>query len=301
MQSHGYGEVQDAEGWRVDRVDLGAAGVASVQLARVGPARWGYVPRGPVPATAGGLRVLAAWARREGLARLRVEPEAPPRFAAVLRGEGFRPAPALHPTHTLLLGLSSEAEVLAGMKPKHRYNIRLAEKREVTVEAGDDAAELARQHEATAGRQRISAAGVEFYERRLRRLEWCRVYVARHQGEALAAIMVARFDGRAYYLFGGSNQVKRNLMPTYAVQWAAIRDAIAAGCASYDFWGVPPDPDPEHPWYGLWQFKTGFGGAMVEYAGAWDLVIDRAGERILGAREALRRGVKTLTRLRNIR
>jgi hypothetical protein len=301
MQSHGYGEVQDAEGWRVERVDLGAAGVASVQLARVGPARWGYVPRGPVPVTAGGLRVLVAWARREGLARLRVEPEAPPGFAATLRGEGFRPAPALHPTHTLLLDLGSEAELLAGMKPKHRYNIRLAEKRGVTVDEGGDAAELARQHEATAGRQRISAAGIEFYERRLRHLDWCRIYVARHQGEALAAIMVARFDGRAYYLFGGSTQAKRNLMPTYAVQWAAIRDALAAGCASYDFWGVPPDPDPQHPWYGLWQFKTGFGGTMVEYAGAWDLVLDPARERVLAAREALRRGVKTLTGLRNIR
>ncbi|MEP7105717.1 MAG: peptidoglycan bridge formation glycyltransferase FemA/FemB family protein [Chloroflexota bacterium] len=301
MQSHGYGEVQRAEGWAVERVDLGTAGIASVQLARVGPARWGYVPRGPIPAGAAAVRVLTAWARREGLARLRVEPEAPAEFTAALRAEGFRPAPALHPVHTLILDLSSEADLLAGMKPKHRYNIRLAEKRGVTVDDEGDAAELARQHQATAGRQRISAAGIEFYERRLRSLEWCRIYVARHDGEALAAIMVARFDGRAYYLFGGSSQVKRSLMPTYAVQWAAIRDAIAAGCASYDFWGVPPNADPEHPWYGLWQFKTGFGGTLVEYAGAWDLVLDRGGERLLRARERIRSGVKTLGRLRNIR
>ena len=301
MQSFGYGQVQTAEGWALERVDLGAAGAASVQLATAGPARWGYLPRGPVPATAGALRVLTAWARRQGLARLRVEPEAPAEFAQVLRQEGFRAAPALHPTHTLLLDLGPEADLLAGMKPKHRYNIRLAAKRGVTVDDQGDAAELARQHDATAGRQGISAASREFYERRLRLLEWCRVYVARHQGEALAAILVARFDDRAYYLFGGSTQVKRNLMPTYAVQWAAIRDAGAAGCRAYDFWGVPPDADPQHPWAGLWQFKTGFGGRLMDYAGAWDLVLDRGGERLIAAREALRRGVKRVSRLRNIR
>jgi hypothetical protein len=301
MQSFGYGEVQTAEGWSLERVDLGAAGVASVQQAMAGPARWGYLPRGPVPATAGALRVLTAWARRQGLARLRVEPEAPAEFAEVLGQEGFRPAPALHPTHTLVLDLGPEADLLAAMKPKHRYNIRLATKRGVTVDDRGDAAELARQHDATAGRQGISAAGREFYERRLRQLEWCRVYVARHQDEALAAIMVARFDGRAYYLFGGSTQVKRNLMPTYAVQWAAIREAAAAGCRAYDLWGVPPDADPEHPWAGLWQFKTGFGGRLLDYAGAWDLVLDPRGERLIGAREALRRGVKRVSSLRNIR
>ena len=301
MQSFGYGEVQKAEGWSLERVDLGVAGAASVQLAKAGPARWAYLPRGPVPATAGALRVLAAWARRQGLARLRVEPEAPAGFARVLEEEGFRPAPALHPTHTLLLELRAEADLLAGMKPKHRYNIRLAEKRGVTVDDQGDAAELARQHDATAGRQGISAAGPDFYERRLRRLEWCRVYVARHEGEALAAILVARFDERAYYLFGGSTQVKRSLMPAYAAQWAAIREAAAAGCRSYDFWGVPPDGDPAHPWAGLWQFKTGFGGTLIDYAGAWDLVLDRRAERLIAAGETLRRGVKRVSRLRNIR
>ena len=301
MQSFGYGEVQRHEGWALERVDLGSAGTASVQLARVGPVRWGYLPRGPVPAGEAELRVLATWARRRGLARLRVEPEAPLEFAQVLRDQGFRAAPALHPTHTLILDLGAEAELLSGMKPKHRYNVRLAEKRGVSVDDRADAAELARQHAATAERQGISAAATEFYERRLRDLEWCRVYVARHQGEALAAILVARFDGRAYYLFGGSSQSKRNLMPTYAVQWAAIRAAAADGCHSYDFWGVPPGGDPNHPWAGLWQFKTGFGGRLVDYVGAWDLVLDARGERLLAAREFLRRGVKRVKDLRNIR
>ena len=104
-------------------------------------------------------------------------------------------------------------------------------------------------------------------------LEWCRTYVARFQGRPIAAIMVARFDGRAYYLFGGSNGDAREVMPAYVLQWTAMQEAFAAGCRDYDLWGVPPRPDPAHPWAGLWQFKTGFGGRMVELCGAWDLAV----------------------------
>jgi lipid II:glycine glycyltransferase (peptidoglycan interpeptide bridge formation enzyme) len=50
-----------------------------------------------------------------------------------------------------------------------------------------------------------------------------------------------------------------------------MRAAAAAGCRDYDLWGVPPRPDPDHPWHGLWQFKTGFGGRLVELCGAWEL------------------------------
>jgi lipid II:glycine glycyltransferase (peptidoglycan interpeptide bridge formation enzyme) len=300
LQSWGYGEVQAAEGWSRERVVLGRTS-ATVLVAGRGRARWAYVPRGPVPADAGALDELAAWARDVGLARLRVEPDGPPDLAAALRERGFRPAPALQPAHTLIVPLAGEEATLAGFKPKHRYNVRLALKRGVEVAIEDDPAELDRQHAETAARQRISAAARAAYERRLERLPECHVYVARHEGRPLAAIMVARFDRRAYYLFGGSSGERRELMPTYAVQWTAMVDAMRAGCDEYDLWGVPPDEDPAHPWHGLWQFKTGFGGRMVAYAGAWDLPLDTAGHLFLVAREGIRRGARRVAGLRNIR
>jgi lipid II:glycine glycyltransferase (peptidoglycan interpeptide bridge formation enzyme) len=200
----------------------------------------------------------------------------------------------MHPVGTLVVPLGEDEAMQASFKPKHRYNIRLALKRGIRVEEGADARELHRQHLATARRQGISAPSVRHYQSRLDHLDWCRTYVAHYQDRPLAAIMVARFADRAYYLFGGSSGERRELMPTYAVQWEAMRAAARAGCHDYDLWGIPPGNDPGHPWHGLWQFKSGFGGAMVEFCGAWDLELAplraRAGDvadRLASARRRL--------------
>lgn len=297
LQSWGWGAVQSLEGWHVERIDLGAA-VASVQLQGRGRLRRAYVPRGPVPAGAAGIRALAEWAAEQRVASLRVEPEAGPELAGVLREAGFRPARAREPRNTLIVDLTEPEALLASFKPKHRYNVRLAGRKGVEVEAGADAGELERQAHATAARQGIIQAGSAYYERRLRLLGHCQVYVARHQGEALAAIMVARHGGRAYYLYGGSSGQRSNLMPTYAVQFAAMKAAWEAGCTEYDMWGIPPADDPSHPWHGLWQFKSGFGGRQVEYVGAWELVLDELGQRAHAVQEGFRSAARALKRTR---
>src|SRR5207302_9410432 len=196
--------------------------------------------------------------------------------------------------------LQNGAAWLASFRPKHRYNVRLALRRGTGVEEGADAAELHRQPLATARRQGLSAPSLRHYQARLDRLEWCRTYVARVEGRALAAIMVARFAGRAYYLFGGSTGERRELMPTYAVQWEAMRAAARAGCRDYDLWGMPPEGDPNHPWQGLRQFKAGFGGAPIDLCGAWDLDLApgraRAGDLADRLASALRRFAATLNK-----
>jgi hypothetical protein len=294
LQSWGYGVVQAQEGWATERLELPAGGRATALLQGQGGLARGYVPRGPVPATPAAVADLVEWARERRLARLRLEPEAPAEFGSELRRLGFRPATAMHPARTLVVPLRADEGMMASFKPKHRYNIRLAFKRGIQVEEGADPEELYRQHLATARRQGISPPSVRHYQVRLDNLEWCRTYVARHEGRALAAIMVARFASRAYYLFGGSSGERRELMPTYAVQWEAMRAAARAGCRDYDLWGMPPENDPDHPWHGLWQFKAGFGGALVEFCGAWDLELAplraRAGDaagRLAGARRRI--------------
>ena len=296
LQSAGYAEVQAGEGWRPELLELPSGGRALALLAGRGPARWAYVPRGPIPADRVTVESLVGWARGQGLARLRIEPDAPAAFGPnELRGLGLRPAPHLHPPHSMLVRLQADEEaMLAGFKPKHRYNIRLAERKGVTVEEGVDPGPLVELGAATAQRQNIVAYGRAAYERRLRHLDWCRVYVARFDGEALAAIMVARFDGRAYYFFGGSSDHRQNLMPTYAAQWAAMRAAARDGLTEYDLWGVPPSEDPTHPWRGLWQFKAGFQGELVAYAGAWDLVLSDPAARFIDAGALARRAVGRL-------
>jgi hypothetical protein len=273
LQSWAWGEVQSRAGWRVQRLRLPGGAMASVQVRGRGRLSEGYVPRGPVPPTPEAAAALVEWARRSGLAALRLEPEAGVELASELARLGLRPVEPTQPVHTLILELGPQAAMLGRFKPKTRYNIRLAERRGVTVEEGLDASELARQAGATAARQGIRLPRAAYYNLLLEHLPWCRTYVARLDGEPIAAIAVARHSGRAYYLFGGSTGAHRDAMPAYAAHWAAMLAAAAAGCRDYDLWGVPPEPDRSHPWFGLWQFKTGFDGRHVEYAGAFEAVL----------------------------
>jgi hypothetical protein len=296
LQSWGHGEVQAREGWEVERLTLPSGSRASVLVRGAGRLGWAYVPRGPVPAREEAVRELVEWARARGMSRLRVEPEAPAAFGADLAALGFEPVEAVQPRHTRVVALAPDEVMLAGFKPKHRYNIRLSLRRGVEVVEGEEAGELAHQAAETGRRQGISQPRAGQFQERLGRLAWCRTYVARHGGRPLAAIMVARFAGRAYYLFGGSTGEMGELKPSYAVQWSAMRAAFAAGCRDYDLWGVPPTPDPSHPWHGLWQIKAGFGGELVEYCGAWEIVLAPLAARLGMAAGSLRQVGRRLLR-----
>lgn len=274
LQSWAWGEVQARAGWRVERIQLDGHAVASIQLRGRPPFERAYVPRGPVPADRESLSSLVAWAKSRGLARLRVEPEAGPALVATLSELGFRSAPQVQPQYTMILKLGSEPErVLESFNRGTRYNIRLAAKRGVSVAEGADAEEMARQAAASASRQGIRLPPADYFRLLLERLPWCRTYVASVAGRPAAAMLVIRHDQRGYYMYSGSNGEHRELKPVYAAKWEAVRRAAEAGCLDYDLWGVPPGPDRDHPWYGLWEFKSGFNGELVEYAGCWDLIL----------------------------
>jgi lipid II:glycine glycyltransferase (peptidoglycan interpeptide bridge formation enzyme) len=296
LQSWAWGEVQSRAGWRIERLDLRGAGLASVQLRGRPPFERAYVPRGPVPADGATLGTLVQWARERGLARLRVEPPVGTELAGVLREQGFRPAPQVQPQYTMILKLAEEETVMASFNRGTRYNIRLAAKRGVVVEEGADANEMARQAGASASRQGIRLPPASYYRLLLELLPWCRTYVAKVEGEAVAAMLVIHFDGRGYYMFSGANGARRELKPVYAAQWAAIRAAVREGCRDYDLWGVPPGPDKTHPWYGLWEFKSGFNGELVEYVGCWDLVLSELRHGVGEATERARRRLGLLLR-----
>mgnify|MGYP001359780522 CR=1 FL=1 len=212
---------------------------------------------------------------------------------AVLRpvlDKPFRHAAAdIQPPDTVLLDLSSgDAAILEGMKPKWRYNIRLAEKKGVTVSearaSGDWRPALSKFYELyreTSERDHIALHPESYYRALFElaaqegqgsgpRFPDLRIWTASHEGEALAAIITIFWGSQAVYLYGASSNEKRNLMPAYALQWAAIKAARDAGCSEYDFYGIPPTDDPDHPMAGLYRFKTGFGGKIVHRAGSWD-------------------------------
>jgi lipid II:glycine glycyltransferase (peptidoglycan interpeptide bridge formation enzyme) len=220
--------------------------------------------------------------------------------AAVARPAIGRPlvraAADVQPPDTVLVGLGgSEEEILGAMKSKWRYNVRLAEKRGVIVEqrGGEAVTEFYSLYRATSERDKI-ALHPEAYYRRLfglaedRREPDLRLWIARCDGQALAAIVTLFRGERAVYLYGASSDEKRNLMPAYALQWAAMRAAKAAGCLEYDLFGIPPTADPDHPMAGLYRFKTGFGGKIAHRAGSWDYPLRGVAYSCFRAAEAAR-------------
>ena len=286
LQSWKWGELQSRFGWSVERLVIhdGRAGVCSLLRSASlypGGAVY-YVPRGPVVAERERLVVLDALEQRAASGRgliLRVEPNARvgDEWPAFFEGRGFGKGKAVQPEATRLLRIDLDPESLkAGFKPKTRYNLNLAEKKGVTVRASRDVATFARLAADTGKRQGIHLPGVAYYQAALDLFgpsDEVRLYLAEHERDTLAGIMVFRFGKTAYYLFGGSSDRKRELMPNYLLHWQAMLDFKALGCDTYDWWGIPEEPAPDHPWFGLYRFKTGFGGETVRYIGLYERVL----------------------------
>lgn len=190
----------------------------------------------------------------------------------------------VQPPDTVLVDLRpGEEAMLAAMKSKWRYNVRLAEKKGVEVESRglESIGEFYELYRATSKRDRIALHPQAYYSRLFELAAHglhegragtpdIRLFIARHEGRALAAIVTLFRGSQAVYLYGASSDEDRNLMPAYALQWAAMRAAKAAGCSSYDLFGIPPTDDSSHPMAGLYRFKTGFGGLIVHRPGSWD-------------------------------
>ena len=285
LQSWTWGVLQSRFGWSVERLAFqqGRAGLCSLQRSASlypGGAIY-YAPRGPAvaePERLMALDELERQARRGGALALRVEPNAMAgdEWPAFFEGRGFHHGKPIQPEATRILPIDAAPEALrAGFKPKTRYNLSLAERKGVTVQATRDVGTFARLANDTARRQGIHLPGVTYYQACLDLFgprDEIRIYLAFHEGDALGGIMVFRFGKTAYYLFGGSTDRKRELMPNYLLHWTAMLDFRALGCDRYDWWGIPEEPAPDHPWFGLYRFKTGFGGETVRYVGLYERV-----------------------------
>jgi len=153
----------------------------------------------------------------------------------------------IQPPRTIIIDIrGSEDEILARMKQKTRYNIRLAEKKGVTVHAWDDLEAFHGMMLLTGGRDGFGVHSLEYYRRAyglLHPKQMGEILVAEYEGKPLAALFVARNGKRAYYLYGASTDEERNRMPTYLLQWEAMKWAKAHGCEEYDLWGVPDEEE----------------------------------------------------------
>jgi lipid II:glycine glycyltransferase (peptidoglycan interpeptide bridge formation enzyme) len=188
--------------------------------------------------------------------------------------------------NTVLIDLTAtEDELLARMKQKTRYNIRLAARKGVQIRVGDEAdlGELYQMYAETSVRDGFVIREEGYYREvwgTFMRAGLAEALIAEAGGEAVAALIVFRFAGKAWYLYGMSRAEQREKMPTYALQWGAIQRAKAAGCLTYDLWGAPEAFEPGDPLWGVYRFKEGWGGQVVRHIGAWDLPIRPAAYRM---------------------
>ena len=286
LQSWHWGELQSRFGWTIDRllVQDGRHGLCSLQRTSTlfpGGAVY-YVPRGPAVIESARIPMLDELERRSragGGITLRVEPNdrVGDEWPAFFEGRGFAQRKPVQPEATQLLNIDLEPAALkAAFKPKTRYNLNLAERKGVQVAGSRDVTTFAKLAGDTAKRQAIHLPGAAYYQAALDLFgprDEVRLYLATHEGDVLAGIMVFRFGKTAYYLFGGSSDRKRELMPNYLLHWQAMLDFRAMGCDTYDWWGIPEEPAPDHPWFGLYRFKTGFGGETVRYVGLYEHVL----------------------------
>ncbi len=292
LQTGFWGRMKSSFGWKAYEFFVGKDQPLLVLTRSLGGGYYlAYIPLGPGECTVNesdwrGLQELSGALRKKlprGLVFIRFDLpwEIDIDITGETRNGAFYRAPMdIQPPSTVIMDLSlAEDEILAGMKKKNRYNIRLSGKKGVVVREGSPSELPLWYHlyEETARRDKIALHQASYYQKlfelsaaRTSRYPEIRLLLAEIDGEIEAGIIISIQGGRATYLYGASSNNKRNFMPAYALQWYAVQEAKKAGCTEYDLYGIPPSDDPSHPMAGLYRFKTGFGGRIIHRPGSWD-------------------------------
>lgn len=290
LQTGEWGELKSVFGWSAVRIISESAGVQI--LFRKLPLGFtiGYIPK---VVNSDQLLVIgnSIWDEIDSICRkhraifLKLEPDQWGDASATSNYQLPKSPHNIQPPRTVIVDIrGSDDAILARMKQKTRYNIRLAEKKSVTVRAWDDIESFHKMMLVTGGRDDFGVHSLKYYQRAYDLFHpkgMCEILVAEYEGKPLAALFVARNGNRAYYLYGASTDEERNRMPTYLLQWEAMKWAKARGCEEYDLWGVPDEDEAtleanfETRHDGLWgvyRFKRGFGGELKRAAQAMDRV-----------------------------
>jgi lipid II:glycine glycyltransferase (peptidoglycan interpeptide bridge formation enzyme) len=325
LQTSAWGKLKGRYGWQ-DRI-VSVANGAGAPLAgalllfrRAYGLTFAYAPKGPLTdwsqsdLTSELLATLAAAGREQGALFLKIEPDLPdtPANRTMLYHYGLQPSPqTIQPQSTILLDISgSEEAILQHMKAKWRYNIRLAERKGITVRAAtrSDLPAFNAMMAITGERDGFAVRNAGYYNTAFDLLapQHGVFLLAEYKGEPLAALVVCVTGRLACYLWGASSERERNRMPNHALQWAAIRWARERGATAYDFYGIPDDLGrvalglrcgdgggapvedlpldldalPHYDLWGVYRFKQGFGGNVVRFVGAWDLPLHKLGYRV---------------------
>jgi lipid II:glycine glycyltransferase (peptidoglycan interpeptide bridge formation enzyme) len=288
LQGTAWGELKSRFGWQIERLSTGQTH-AQVLFKRL-PLGFsiGYIPKGPLGEPDDAFwNELARLAAAKRAIFIRLEPDL---FESTTRDpwparQDLVTARPIQPAQTIVLNLrGSEEEILARMKQKTRYNIHLAEKKEIEIVTSADVAAFHQMMLTTGSRDGFGIHSLAYYQQAFSLHQpgvGSELLFARYQGNNLAGVMLFKAGKRCWYFYGASTNDERNRMPVYLLQWEAIRWARQAGCEEYDLWGIPDAPEEalEEQFanradglWGVYRFKRGFGGRMERTACTVDLV-----------------------------
>jgi lipid II:glycine glycyltransferase (peptidoglycan interpeptide bridge formation enzyme) len=338
LQSYRWGEVKALYGWKPHRFvwkknhDINAAALIlekTISIQGLAPfLRVMYVPKGPLLMNweDQGTRIhlineIRDFARERRAIFIKIDPDIPEKIIDLNTGKIVSEPESgcefindlykmgwvfskeqIQFRNTILLDLRlSEDELLNQMKPKTRYNIRLAQRKGVLVRSGNilDIEMLYKMYAETAKRDKFTIRDQKYYQslwgnfiNQMARnsssdnqsskgkdqfsksspisYPIAQPLIAEVEGQPVAAVIYYQFARKAWYLFGMSRDIHREKMPNHLLQWEAICRSKAAGCETLDFWGAPEVFDNRDQLYGVYRFKAGFGGKYIRHIGAWD-------------------------------
>lgn len=165
----------------------------------------------------------------------------------------------------------TEDEVFKNFHSKTRYNVRLATKKGVTVKEGtrEDLKDFHKIMVETGARDGFIIRPLEYFEKMYDELapNHMKILMAYYEGKPISGVIPIMYGNKTWYLYGASSNEYRNVMPNYLLQWEMIKMAIERKDDIFDLRGVSGVVDENHPQYGLYRFKKGFGAEFTEFIG----------------------------------
>lgn len=246
----------------------------------------GYLPKGPAP-NKNLFEALTLIAKEKNCAFIKIEPNIEKSLIinhkSLISGD-FHPSPKpLFTKYNFVLDLTpSEEDLLKNMHQKTRYNIKVAQKKGVTIEerTDDKAFEIYLDlYFQTTKRQNYFGHNKHYHSlvwKTLKASGMARILIAFYQKEPLTTWMLLNFKDTLYYPYGGSSTLHKDVMASNLVAWEAIKLGKKLNLKQFDFWGaLGPDANHKDPWFGFHRFKQGYGARLVEYMGTFDLILNQ--------------------------
>ena len=291
LQSPNYGKMNEILGDKVVEEDFGGKGRALMIVRNAKRGRYLEIPCGPLldysdkKSVTSAFKKIAEIAKKEKCVFVRVRPQLinTPENLQLLANLGLKKSPMhLAAEHTVIIDLGkSEDELLADMRRQTRYEVRRAAKQGITVEKmqGEEIfKEFHKVQAETAKRQgfvppnlKTLMAEREAFDNNIA------IYVAKtSEGSPIAYGMIIKDGKEGDYYEAASTDLNRKMPGAYALLWQVMKDLKVEGYERFNLWGIAPAGQPNHRYAGVTTFKTGFGGEVVEYVPAHDLVITKS-------------------------